>query len=68
MSALIGAYHARNQTKKAFESRIERAKRGIPTCGKLPFARAFDKDTGTWIVDEEEAGHDPRHSRAIPCR
>ena len=54
MSALIGAYHARNQTKKAFESRIERAKRGIPTCGKLPFARTFDKETGTWIVDEEK--------------
>ncbi|MGD0900143.1 MAG: recombinase family protein, partial [Thermoguttaceae bacterium] len=54
MSALIGAYHARNQTKKAFENRIERAKRGIPTCGKLPFGRTFDKQTGQWVVDPEK--------------
>ena len=54
ISAAVGAYHARNQTKKAFENRIERAKRGIPTCGKLPFARTFDKETGTWIVDEKK--------------
>ncbi len=54
MSALIGAYHSRNQRKKAFENRIERAKRNIPTCGKLPFARAFDKETGTFIVDKKK--------------
>jgi DNA invertase Pin-like site-specific DNA recombinase len=54
MSALIGAYHARNQTKKAFENRIERAKRGIPTCGKLPFGRTFDKQTSQWVIDPEK--------------
>ena len=54
ISAAFGAFQARNQTKKAFENRIERAKHSIPTCGKLPFARAFDKETGTWVVNEKK--------------
>ena len=49
--ALIGQYVATNQTKKSIEARIHRAKRGIPTGGKVPFGRHFDKETGKWSVD-----------------
>ncbi len=34
------------------ENRIARAKRGIPTSGRLPFGRTFDKVTGEWGLDE----------------
>lgn len=54
MSAVIGAYHARNQSKKSIENRIERAKRNIPTGGTLPFGRTFDKATGKWGIDEDK--------------
>jgi hypothetical protein len=37
------------------ENRIARGKRGIPTSGKLPFARKFNKETGEWTLDEEAA-------------
>jgi DNA invertase Pin-like site-specific DNA recombinase len=54
--AVIGEYHAANQSKKSIESRIERAKRGIPTSGKMPFGRTFIKPDGSWkIVDEKLA-------------
>lgn len=51
ISAVIGAYHARNQNKKSIQNRIERAKRGIPTVGKNPFGRRWDEKQQTWIVD-----------------
>jgi DNA invertase Pin-like site-specific DNA recombinase len=51
MSAEIGEFLALVPTKKSFESRIERAKRGIPTSGKLPFGRTFDKETSKWGLD-----------------
>jgi site-specific DNA recombinase len=37
------------------ENRIARAKRGIPTSGKLPFGREFDPKTETWKLNEEKA-------------
>lgn len=52
MTATIGAYHATTQKQKSIENRIERAKRGLPTCGKLPFGRTFDEKTGKWGIDE----------------
>jgi site-specific DNA recombinase len=51
MSAMIGAYQAGLQAKKSLQNRIERAKRGWPTCGKLPFGRTFDRETGKWGID-----------------
>ncbi len=54
MSALIGAYHARTQTKKSMENRIGRAKRNLPACGKLPFGRTFDKATEQWDIDPKK--------------
>jgi DNA invertase Pin-like site-specific DNA recombinase len=52
MSSVIGGFQARNQKQKSLVNRIHRAKRGLPACGKKPFGRTFDKDTGKWDVDE----------------
>lgn len=41
------------QKQKSLLNRIERAKRGVPTTGKLPFGRAFDTDTGKWSIIPE---------------
>jgi DNA invertase Pin-like site-specific DNA recombinase len=54
ISAVVGGYHARNQRKKSIENKIERAKRGMPTAGKLPFARTYDKESGKWIINAEK--------------
>jgi site-specific DNA recombinase len=51
MSAEIGEFSAGTQNQKSTDSRIERAKRGVPTGGKLPFGRLFDKKTETWSID-----------------
>lgn len=37
------------------ENRIARAKRGIPTSGRLPFGRTFNKATGQWYLNKEAA-------------
>jgi hypothetical protein len=55
MSAVIGAYHARNQGKKAIENKLARIERGIPAWGSLSFGRTFDpsKPAGQqWGIDE----------------
>ncbi len=52
LSASIGSYHAGLQTQKSIQNRIERAKRGMPASGKLPFGRTFDRATGKWGVDQ----------------
>jgi site-specific DNA recombinase len=54
MSAVIGGYQAAIQNQKSMINRIARARRGVPTCGKLPFGRTFDKKTETWGVDAEK--------------
>jgi site-specific DNA recombinase len=54
MHAAMGAYHAGNQTKKSAESRIKRANEGVPTGGKLPFGRIYDKTSRTWSIDPEK--------------
>jgi DNA invertase Pin-like site-specific DNA recombinase len=51
MHAEVGEFIARQQAKKSYESRIERAQKGVPTCGKMPFGRTFDRDTGEWGID-----------------
>jgi DNA invertase Pin-like site-specific DNA recombinase len=50
MSAEVGEFIARQQSKKSLEVRIERAKNGRPTAGKLPYGRTYDPKTG-WTVD-----------------
>ena len=52
LSSTIGAYHARTQKQKSMLNKIERAKRGIPTGGKLPFGRTWDKKREQWGIDE----------------
>jgi DNA invertase Pin-like site-specific DNA recombinase len=52
MSAVIGEFQARHQSKKSVENRIERAKRGLPACGTLPFGRTWDGNE--WHVDPEK--------------
>jgi site-specific DNA recombinase len=42
--------------ERTMENRIARGKRGVPTAGKIPFARRYDKVTGNWTLDEEKAG------------
>jgi DNA invertase Pin-like site-specific DNA recombinase len=54
LSASIGRYHASNQKKKSILNRIHRARRGIPTVGKLPFGRTFDRESETWGLDPEK--------------
>lgn len=50
ISAVIGEYHALTQSKRSIVNRINRAKRGVPTCGKLPYGRTYDATNG-WAVD-----------------
>ena len=54
MSAVINQYNARTTAKKSLLNRIERAKRGIPTSGDLPYGRTFDRKTGKWGITESE--------------
>lgn len=51
MTTHIGAFNAGVQNQRSIENRIERAKRGVPTSGKLPYGRTFDRTTKTWGVD-----------------
>lgn len=51
MSAVIGQFYAQNQKRKSLTNRIHRAKRGLPSTGKLPFGRTFDKKSGKWGID-----------------
>ncbi len=53
MTAEIGEFQARTQSLKSIINRINRAKRNIPTSGKLPYGRTFDKDKG-WGLDPEK--------------
>ena len=52
MSTEINEFQAKMQSQKSMYSRIARAKKGIPTSGKLPYGRTYDKKTGQWGVDE----------------
>jgi DNA invertase Pin-like site-specific DNA recombinase len=56
LSTTINSYQAQLQKQKSLLNRINRAKRGVPTCGKLPFGRTFDRQTDQWgIVAEKKA-------------
>lgn len=54
MSAVIGRFQAQHQNRKSMLNRIERAKRGLPTCGKLPFGRTFDRKAERWGIDPKQ--------------
>jgi site-specific DNA recombinase len=58
MSAVMGEFFANNQMRKSMQNRITRAKRGVPTGGRLPFGRKFIRDEnrqgGRWVIDNEK--------------
>ncbi len=54
VSAEIGELTAGTQNQKSIKNRIARSKRGIPTAGKKPFGRHFNKVTSKWeIIDDK---------------
>lgn len=55
LAAEINEFHAKNQNLKSIQNRIARAKRGIPTTGKLPYGRTFDSEKSIWGIDKEKA-------------
>lgn len=54
MAATINQYVASTQTLKSVQNRIARSSRGLPTAGKLPYGRTYDKKTETWGIDPEK--------------
>ena len=54
MSAEVGELQARQQALKSITNRIEKARRGIPTGGKLPYGRTYNKETNKWGIDSEK--------------
>lgn len=53
MNVEVAEFFARQQAYKSQINRIERAKRGIPTSGRLPYGRRFNKETSQWEVIPE---------------
>lgn len=54
LNAEFSEHNARNNAQKSLLNRIERAKRGNPTCGQLPHGRKFNEKTGEWEVEKEK--------------
>lgn len=54
ISAEMGRFYARNQNRKSIQNRINRAMRGIPTAGKSPFGRRFNRQKNVWEVDGDK--------------
>lgn len=54
MTAEVGQFQANSQNRKSIENRIERAKGGVPTGGKLPFGRTYDKKAKKWDIDKKK--------------
>ena len=47
-------FFAQMCAEKSMENRLERARRGCPTTGVLPYARTFDKKDEVWGLDPEK--------------
>ena len=45
---------ARQQSLKSITIRIEKARRGVPTGGRLPYGRTYNRETNQWGVDLEK--------------
>jgi site-specific DNA recombinase len=54
MAATINQYVASTQTLKSVQNRIARSSRGLPTAGKLPYGRTYDRVTNLWGIDREK--------------
>lgn len=53
MATEMNEFFAKNQSLKSIQSRISRAKRGIPTSGKLPYGRTWTQNSG-WGLDHKK--------------
>jgi DNA invertase Pin-like site-specific DNA recombinase len=53
MNTEVNEFFARQQTYKSQLSRIARAKRDIPTSGKKPYGRRWDKEKAEWELIPE---------------
>jgi DNA invertase Pin-like site-specific DNA recombinase len=54
MAAEFNEFQARQQAFKSITNRIQRARRGVPANGSLPYGRTFDRRTETWGLDPEK--------------
>lgn len=54
--SLMGRTQAYTQTRKSILSKISLAKQGIPSFGKLPYGRTYDRKTNQWGIDEKKKG------------
>ena len=54
ISAEIGEFQARQGSLKSITNRINKARRGVPASGLLPYGRTFDKTTETWGIDPDK--------------
>jgi DNA invertase Pin-like site-specific DNA recombinase len=58
LSAEIGEFQARHQARKAMLNKIARARRGVPTAGKLPYGRTYVRPKpgaeGVWGIDPKK--------------
>ena len=55
MFAEFNELNAKQQNLKSIQNRIAKAKRGIPTAGKLPYGRTYNSDTNEWGLDLQKA-------------
>jgi DNA invertase Pin-like site-specific DNA recombinase len=54
MTTQINQYVSKIQAQKSIRNRIARASRCVPTAGKLPYGRTFDRATEAWGIDKEK--------------
>lgn len=54
MGVEIQEFFAKQQKYKSILSRINRAKQGLPSCGKKPWGRIWDPAAKTWRIDPEK--------------
>lgn len=50
----LSEYQAAIQKDKSISSRILRAENGIPSSGRKPYGRTYDRKTGVWGIDPEK--------------
>jgi len=55
MFAEFNELNAKQQNLKSIQNRIAKAKRGIPTAGRLPYGRTYDSNANKWGLDEKAA-------------
>lgn len=54
MSTEMNEYFALEQARKSLLSRIARAKNNMPSTGRLPYGRSYDRKTNRWGIDSEK--------------